>query len=276
MINSDDDCISKFYGISKNPYTRNYIIILESIDSNLHGLLLDSKDSYLTWDDKIILLQKILKSLDDLHQNGIVHCELCSENVFVESDDPFSLIVIIYPGSCKLENDNNLISRSESENEYTYGSIPYIPPEVLRGYEFTKAGDIYSFGGIMYEIITAQHPFFDQPHDTYLMIDICNGVRPRVPDCMLSWIPEWYLSLMYRCWSDDPSKRPTTRELKDAFANRDLDLDLDTNRDLIQLPYSQCEFHQQSSYVSRQIYTLYGLQNSLEDMRSGNYEGIVY
>ncbi|RHZ83758.1 hypothetical protein Glove_87g197 [Diversispora epigaea] len=86
--------------------------------------------------------------------------------------------------------------------------IPYIPPE----------GDIYSFGGIMYELVHAQQPFADQAHDTYLMIDcICNGVRPKVPDFMLNWIPKWYLDLMYRCWSDDPSERPTAVELDGLF-----------------------------------------------------------
>src|SRR5207247_2237640 len=61
-------------------------------------------------------------------------------------------------------------------------------------------------------------PFADQAHDTYLMIDICNGVRPKVPEFMLNWIPEWCLDLMYRCWTDDPSERPTTDELVNLFS----------------------------------------------------------
>ncbi|RHZ84009.1 hypothetical protein Glove_86g45 [Diversispora epigaea] len=68
------------------------------------------------------------------------------------------------------------------------------------------------------EIVTAQRPFADQAHDTYLMIDIFNGVRPKVPDFMLNWIPELYLNLMYRCWSDDPSQRPTATELVILFS----------------------------------------------------------
>src|SRR6185369_8941623 len=59
----------------------------------------------------------------------------------------------------------------------------------------------------------------DQAHDTYLIIDICYGVRPKVPDFMLNWIPEWYLDLMYRCWSDDPSERPTADELTELFCD---------------------------------------------------------
>ncbi|CAG8581409.1 7926_t:CDS:2, partial [Diversispora eburnea] len=74
--------------------------------------------------------------------------------------------------SCKFEDD--LILNANTKNNKISGSIPYISSEVLRGNEFTREGDIYSFGGIMYEIVTAQRPFADQEHDTYLMIVICN------------------------------------------------------------------------------------------------------
>ncbi|RHZ78859.1 hypothetical protein Glove_155g10 [Diversispora epigaea] len=57
--------------------------------------------------------------------------------------------------------ENNLILNTN--NKITiYGSIPYIPSEVLRGNEFTKKGDIYSFGGIMYEVVTDH---FDGPFE---------------------------------------------------------------------------------------------------------------
>ncbi|RHZ49230.1 hypothetical protein Glove_527g14 [Diversispora epigaea] len=88
--------------------------------------------------------------------------------------------------SFKLEN--NLIINSYHKNNETYGSVPYIPPEVLRGNEFTIEGDIYSFGGIMYEIVTAKQPFADQAHDTHLMTDI-----------------------------NDPFERPSTYELSNLF-----------------------------------------------------------
>ncbi|RHZ83945.1 hypothetical protein Glove_86g117 [Diversispora epigaea] len=92
---------------------------------------------------------------------------------------------------CKLED--YLILSSNNKNNKIFGLIPYLPSEVLRGNEFTRESDIHSFVGIMYEIVTAQCPFADQAHDTYLIIDICNSVRQKVPDFMLNWIPGWYL-----------------------------------------------------------------------------------
>ncbi|RHZ84181.1 hypothetical protein Glove_84g138 [Diversispora epigaea] len=86
---------------------------------------------------------------------------------------------------------------------------------------------------VLVELCTAHRPFADQAHYTYLMIDICNGVRPKVPDFMLNWIPEWYLNLMYRCWSDDPSERPTAIELYDLFWDAlDFRVDNDFTRQL--------------------------------------------
>ncbi|RHZ84200.1 hypothetical protein Glove_84g123 [Diversispora epigaea] len=173
-------------GFQKNPSSQNYIIVMALFDVDLHKFLTET-----FW--------------------NLVHCDLHCGNILINNDS----IAVMDLGICKLEND--LISNYNNKNNEIYGSIPYIPPEVLRGNEFTTKGDIYSFGGIMYEIVTAQRPFADQAHDTYLMIDICNGVRPKVPDFMLNWIPEWYLDLMYQCWSDDPSERPTVIELADLF-----------------------------------------------------------
>ncbi|CAG8667963.1 10572_t:CDS:2, partial [Diversispora eburnea] len=79
---------------------------------------------------------------------------------------------------------------------------------------------------------------------------------PKVPDFMLNWIPEWYLNLMYRCWSDDPSKRPTATELADLF--------YDLSHNLV-----DDDLHPQSYYIGRYIHTLHELHDLLEEIKSG-------
>ncbi|RHZ85730.1 hypothetical protein Glove_60g79 [Diversispora epigaea] len=161
--NYDEESFASYYGISRNPSTRNYIIVMDLFDC-----------------------------LDNLHSGNLVLCDLHSGNILINYD--FEIYFSdrgINLGLCKLQNYWN--SNSDVENDNIYGSTPYIPSEVLKGNrknKFTREGNIYSFGGIMYEIVTAQQPFADQAHDTYLMIDICNGVRPKVPDLILNWIPE--------------------------------------------------------------------------------------
>ncbi|RHZ44139.1 hypothetical protein Glove_756g27 [Diversispora epigaea] len=283
----DHEYIAKYYGISKNPSTQNYIIVMESFDDDLHNFLTKTFWN-LRWQSKLDILFSIASGLESLREKNLVHCDLHSGNILNFSE--YCSVPVIDLDLYKLEND--LISNSNNKNNRIYGKIPYIPPEVLRGNEFTGKGDIYSFGGIMYEIVTSQRPFADQAHDTYLMIDICNGVRPKVPEFMLNWIPEWYLDLMYRCWSDDPSERPTAAELANLFFDLSgilygniVDDDVmrqlkiaDENQkntskfqkqELFELFSYSDKLHPQSCYIGRYIYTFHGLHDLLEEIKSG-------
>ncbi|RHZ83918.1 hypothetical protein Glove_86g51 [Diversispora epigaea] len=283
-----------YYGISKNPSTKNYIIVMDLFDDDLHDFLTKTFWN-LGWDTKLSILFSIAWSLEILHEKNLVLCDLRSENNLINHNHDFDFLdLVIDLGSFKLESD--LILNFNNKNNKIYGSIPYIPPEVLRGNEFTRKGDIYSFGGIMYEIATAQRPFADQAHDTYLIIDICNCVRPKVPDFMLNWIPEWYLDLMYRCWSDDPFKRPTADELAGLFCDviekicgnivdnnimRQLKIADENQRntsksqkqELFELFSHSSKLHPQSYYISRYIHTLHGLHDLLEEIKSGKSSG---
>ncbi|RHZ44137.1 hypothetical protein Glove_756g20 [Diversispora epigaea] len=275
---------AEYYGISKNPSTQNYIIVMDLFDGDLHNFL-TKKFWDLEWQSKIDILLSIAWCLDYLHAKNFVHCGLHSGNILINDNfDPYNSGLKIDLGLCKLEND--LILNFNNKINKVYGSIPYIPPEVLRGNKFTMEGDTYSFGGIMYELVTSQRPFADQAHDTYLMIDICNGVRPKVPDFMLNWIPEWYLNLMYRCWSDDPSERPTAAELVNLFCDnivdnnnvmRQLEIADENQKNtsesqkqkLFELFLYSSKLHPQSFYIGRYIHTLHGLHDLLEEIKSG-------
>ena len=100
-------------------------------------------------------------------------------------------------------------TESTDDNE-NYGIISYMAPEIFQGQKYTKASDIYSFGMIMWEFMTGRRPFWDRNHDTELIIDICDGLRPPI----VTNAPEGYMELMEECWHSDPRKRSATTELR--------------------------------------------------------------
>ena len=95
------------------------------------------------------------------------------------------------------------------KKEGVYGVLPYMIPEVLRGYQYTKASDIYSFGIIMNEYLSEEIPYNDIPHDHILAIKICKGQRPKISEDT----PKLLADLIMKCWDAKPENRPTAKEL---------------------------------------------------------------
>src|SRR5437764_12321679 len=104
---------------------------------------------------------------------------------------------------------SSIESSNDSDDHEIYGIIPYVAPEIFQGQKYTKASDIYSLGMIMWELMTGRRPFWDQDHDTDLIIRICDGLRPPV----VTNAPKGYIELMQECWNLDLEKRPTAVNL---------------------------------------------------------------
>src|SRR4051794_14771910 len=83
------------------------------------------------------------------------------------------------------------------------------PPEIFQGRKYTKASDIYSFGMIMWELMTGRKPFWNQNHDTDLIIKICDGFRPPI----VTKATMGYIELMQECWHSNPKGRPTASDI---------------------------------------------------------------
>ncbi|CAI2184795.1 14646_t:CDS:2, partial [Funneliformis geosporum] len=135
----------------------------------------------------------IADGLSRIHKKSIIHRDFHSGNILIEDNDS------------KIGDLGLSKSATEADDNETYGIIPYMAPEVLQGQKYTKASDIYSFGMIMWECMTGRRPFWDRSHDTELIIDICDGLRPPTVDIVA---PEGYIEIMKECWDPDQSKRP--------------------------------------------------------------------
>ncbi|CAI2173721.1 18064_t:CDS:2 [Funneliformis geosporum] len=146
-----------------------------------------------------------------------MHCDFHSGNLLVRSENSenskskrnWGRFHIGDLGLCRpIDQNQNQVNETG-----VYGILPYVSPEVIRGFPYTPAADIYSFGMIMWLLATGRQPFFNRPHDLHLAFDICDNVRPEI----YTGIPECYSDLMKKCWDNDPLKRPSTKELCDLF-----------------------------------------------------------
>ena len=83
-------------------------------------------------------------------------------------------------------------------------------PEVIHGYQYKEAADIYSFGIIINEFISEEIPYNDIPHDHILAVKICKGFRPKISEDIT---PKLFADLITKCWDAKATNRPTAKEL---------------------------------------------------------------
>ncbi|EXX64677.1 Kic1p [Rhizophagus irregularis DAOM 197198w] len=188
--------IISLYGITQDPDTLNYMIVMHVALGNLRDDLLTIKYNP---NDKFRILYNITVQLKAIHKLNLIHGDFHSGNIL---NIYYGTSVISDLGLCKPVNQSNT-------NDEIFGVLPYIAPEVLRGKPYTKAADVYSLGIIMWELTSGIPAFHDISHDFQLSLDICKGFRPEIIEGTL---PE-YVELMKRCWDNDPKKRPTAKEL---------------------------------------------------------------
>ncbi|CAB4431361.1 unnamed protein product [Rhizophagus irregularis] len=194
--------IIKLYGITQDPDEKNYIMVLDYAENGNLRNYLDKRYDYLRWNDKINYLHSIAHGLRDIHEKELIHRDLHIGNILRLKNHT----CITDMGLCKPANYN----APENSKNKLYGILPYIAPEILRGQNYTKAADIYSFGIIMYEVISGLPPYYDVSHDINLTMKICKGFRPRFK----IKVPQLIVLLIKKCLDANPLNRPKAEEIK--------------------------------------------------------------
>ncbi|CAB1340434.1 unnamed protein product [Coregonus sp. 'balchen'] len=92
------------------------------------------------------------------------------------------------------------------------GSAAWMAPEVFEGKcsNYSEKCDVFSWGIILWEVITRRKPFDEIGGPAFrIMWAVHNGTRPP----LIKSLPKPIESLMTRCWSKDPSQRPSMEEI---------------------------------------------------------------
>ncbi|UZO17114.1 uncharacterized protein OCT59_008475 [Rhizophagus irregularis] len=140
-INKKSDILN-VYGISQNPDTNNFIIVLEYAEGGSFNNWINNNYKYFDWKNKIQTLLYIIEGLNGIHQNKKVHHDLHPGNILflTKSLNTFNRKSLFISDMGLCEDVNN------TSEVQSYGVISYMAPEVLRNEAYTQAADVYSFG----------------------------------------------------------------------------------------------------------------------------------
>ncbi|XP_054257445.1 mucin-2-like [Macrosteles quadrilineatus] len=164
----------------------------------------DATDA-LTSRDLTVFGYCVARGMDYLSNKSIIHRDMAARNVLVDHN---KLCKIADFGMSRNVRDTGQIY----EQRQSKGALPirWMAPESLHFSLFTHKTDVWSFGILMWEIVTLGSTPYATMGAREVMRRVRDGYRlDRPSHCR----PELF-RVISRCWHSEPSKRPTFAELK--------------------------------------------------------------
>ncbi len=153
-------------------------IVMEYVDGrNLREIVGAEDFQPLPLNEVIKYALQISEALKEAHANGIVHRDIKSENIMVNSKNQVKVMDF---GLAKLKGSLKLTQTSS-----TVGTLAYMAPEQVQGKKVDARADIFSFGVVLYEMLAGQLPF-QGDYDAAVIYSIVN----EDPEPILKHRPE--------------------------------------------------------------------------------------
>lgn len=149
------------------------------------------------------LATQLLAALDAAHTAGIIHADIKTGNVLVETltDGTLRAVVIDF-GLARFCDERSLHDPREIS-----GTPDYLAPELIRGGAPTVASDLYAAGVVLYELLSGSTPFGGGTATEILDRQLADAVVPPSLRCPDRNIPRVVESIVMRALAKAPSAR---------------------------------------------------------------------
>ncbi|XP_045917886.1 mitogen-activated protein kinase kinase kinase 7-like isoform X2 [Micropterus dolomieu] len=145
------------------------------------------------------------------------------------------------------------------------GSAAWMAPEVFEGSNYSEKCDVFSWGIILWEVITRQKPFDEIGGSAFcIMWAVHRGTRPP----LIKDLPGPIETLMTRCWDKEPSQRPSMEEVRNTMSH--LMKYFPGSEEPLKLPHQSSANRAVSSATSTDSYADYTINSNRSDDNTEN------
>ena len=182
----------------------------------------------LTFDETLSIMVQTAEALSAAHQAGIVHRDIKPENIMVRSD---GYVKVLDFGLAKLTEINHIDGEEQTKKlvktnpGVVMGTVSYMSPEQARGKNTDARSDVFSFGIVLYEMLTGKVPFSGET-----MTDILSSIISIEPQPITTLAPHLPKELQRMVQKTLRKKRDLRYQ-----TTQDLLVDLKDLRDELQL-----------------------------------------
>jgi len=175
------------------------------------------RPSPLPLDETLTIAKQIAEALEFAHERGIIHRDLKPANVKVTHDGAVKVLDFGLAKALSTEDSGTNISNSPTisiaatQAGMILGTAAYMSPEQAKGKSVDRRADIWSFGCVLYEMLTGRKTFEGETTS-----DILAAVIRAEPDWneLPQSTPPSIRKLLRRCLQKDPKQR--LRDIGDA------------------------------------------------------------
>jgi serine/threonine protein kinase len=154
------------------------------------------------------IAKDIAKGLCFIHEKGIIHRDIKSDNIMIFSTDPSEVCAKIGDlGSSRKCNKNMTIN---------VGSTYWMSPEVYNSKKYSYPADIFSFGIVLWELITRKSPFEGETSFSSVTKKIANGLTPSFTSDEITKFKD-ICDIYNDCVKICPEDRPTAEQIHDRL-----------------------------------------------------------
>jgi serine/threonine-protein kinase len=161
--------IAAIYGLEESDGV--HYLVLELVPGET--LAEKIKLSPLPVDEALDTARQIAEALDTAHENGVIHRDLKPANIKITPEGQVKVLdfglakAFVEDAQNGSMSDSPTLSAMATREGIILGTAPYMSPEQARGKPVDKRSDIFSFGSVLYEMLTGRPAFLgDDVSDT--------------------------------------------------------------------------------------------------------------
>ncbi|XP_044159658.1 mitogen-activated protein kinase kinase kinase 20 isoform X1 [Bufo gargarizans] len=192
--------IIQFYGAVLEP--PNYCIVTEyAAGGSLYDFINSNRSEDMDMEHIMAWATDVAKGMHYLHMEApirVIHRDLKSRNVVITLD---GVLKICDFGASKFHSHTTHMS--------LVGTFPWMAPEVIQSLPVSETCDTYSYGVVLWEMLTREVPFKGLEGLQVAWLVVEKNERLTIP----SSCPRSFAELMRQCWDAEAKKRPSFKQI---------------------------------------------------------------